>query len=77
MSRCCVKKQRRVSFASKEVIICAGSINSPQLLELSGIGNPKILNKHNINIEHENVYVGENLQDHIDQELFINPLDLI
>ncbi len=60
-----IKKQRESFFASKEVIICAGSINSPQLLELSGIGNPEILKKHNISIEHENVYVGENLQDHI------------
>ncbi|KAF5378241.1 hypothetical protein D9757_009134 [Collybiopsis confluens] len=50
--------------ATKEVILSAGSIQSPQLLELSGIGNPAILEKYGISVIHANVDVGENLQDH-------------
>lgn len=47
-----------------EVILCAGVINSPQLLELSGIGQADILRKHGIPLVHESPGVGENLQDH-------------
>ena len=52
-------------FANKEVIIAAGAIQSPKLLELSGIGNPLILEKFNIEVLHVLPGVGENLQDHI------------
>ena len=52
-------------FANREIIIAAGAIQSPKLLEISGIGNPKILKKHNIPIVNELCGVGENLQDHI------------
>jgi choline dehydrogenase len=51
--------------AKKEIIICAGSIASPQLLELSGIGNKSLLEKHGINCLVDNPNVGEHLQDHI------------
>ncbi|WEW61529.1 hypothetical protein PRK78_007019 [Emydomyces testavorans] len=51
--------------ASKEVIISAGSVQSPQLLELSGIGNPKILEVAGIQTKVCNPNVGENLQDHL------------
>ena len=51
--------------AKKEVIVSAGSINSPQLLMLSGIGPPDQLKKHNINILHNSPAVGQNLQDHL------------
>ncbi|EWC46764.1 hypothetical protein DRE_04009 [Drechslerella stenobrocha 248] len=50
--------------ATKEVILSAGAFGSPQILELSGIGNPNILNSHNIPTLVENPNVGENLQDH-------------
>ncbi|MCJ1385955.1 hypothetical protein MMC17_009080 [Xylographa soralifera] len=50
--------------AKKEVLLCAGVFQSTQLLELSGIGNPEVLRKHNIDVVVENVHVGENLQDH-------------
>ncbi|KAL8950024.1 MAG: hypothetical protein Q9222_003918, partial [Ikaeria aurantiellina] len=50
---------------SGEVILCAGSVQSPQLLELSGIGNPKILEAAGIPIKVANPAVGENLQDHL------------
>lgn len=51
--------------ATKEVILCAGSVQSPQLLELSGIGNPDILSKAGIPLKVRNPNVGENLQEHI------------
>lgn len=49
----------------KEVILAAGVFGSPQILELSGIGNPKVLQKHGISLLYANKSVGENLQDHI------------
>lgn len=51
--------------AAKEVILCAGSTQSPQLLELSGIGNPAILAKAGVVTKVASPMVGENLQDHI------------
>lgn len=50
-------------YASKEVILSAGSLRSPGLLELSGIGNPNILDQHDIPIKVNISAVGENLQD--------------
>ena len=52
--------------ASKEVLICAGSIGSPQLLQLSGIGPTKVLNDAGVDVLHELPGVGENLQDHLE-----------
>lgn len=54
-----------------EVIICAGSVQSPQLLELSGIGDPHILKAAGINVKVNNPNVGENLQDHMSECLNI------
>ena len=51
--------------ASKEVILCGGAINSPQILELSGVGNPEILEENNITPIHKLMGVGENLRDHL------------
>lgn len=51
--------------ARLEVIIAAGALNSPRVLELSGIGNPDILKSHDIPVMIENPFVGENLQDHL------------
>ncbi|OCL04181.1 GMC oxidoreductase [Glonium stellatum] len=48
----------------KEVIICGGTINSPQILELSGIGSASLLQKHGVNVVYDNPNVGENLNDH-------------
>ena len=49
----------------KEVILAAGAFGTPQLLELSGIGDATLLRKHGIDIIYDNAAVGENLQDHI------------
>ncbi|KAF3761232.1 alcohol oxidase [Cryphonectria parasitica EP155] len=51
-------------LATHEVILAAGAIKTPQLLELSGIGNKDILAKHGIDCLVDNPNVGENLQDH-------------
>ncbi|HSW11448.1 MAG TPA: choline dehydrogenase [Solimonas sp.] len=52
--------------ASREVILCAGSFQSPQLLMLSGIGPREELARHGIPLRHELPGVGQNLQDHLD-----------
>ena len=51
--------------ASREVVVSAGSINSPQLLELSGIGRPEVLKAAGIEVRHALPGVGENLRDHL------------
>jgi choline dehydrogenase len=50
--------------ANKEVLICAGSVKSPHILELSGIGNPEILQPLGISVQHALPGVGENYRDH-------------
>jgi len=49
-----------------EVILCGGSINSPQLLQLSGVGNASELEALGIPVVHDLPGVGENLQDHLE-----------
>ena len=49
-----------------EVIVCGGSINSPQLLQVSGIGDGKLLKQAGIRPLHELGGVGQNLQDHLE-----------
>ncbi|KAK9425319.1 putative Glucose-methanol-choline oxidoreductase N-terminal domain-containing protein [Seiridium unicorne] len=50
--------------ARTEVILAAGAFQSPQILELSGISDRKLLERHNIPVISENPHVGEYLQDH-------------
>jgi len=51
--------------AEKGVILCGGAINSPQLLQLSGIGAAALLARHGIEVVAESPAVGRNLQDHL------------
>ncbi|TPI65417.1 choline dehydrogenase [Mesorhizobium sp. B3-1-3] len=51
--------------AGREVILCGGSINSPQLLQLSGIGPSALLGNLDIPVIHANDNIGANLQDHV------------
>lgn len=51
-------------YVKKEVILCGGVINSPQVLELSGIGRPEVLERAGIESKVALPGVGENLQDH-------------
>lgn len=59
------KNKIQIARSQKEVIIAAGALQSPKLLELSGIGNPEILNKYGIPLIHSIDGVGENLHDHL------------
>ena len=54
----------REARAACEVVVSAGTINSPQLLELSGIGQPERLRNLGIEVRHALPGVGENLRDH-------------
>jgi choline dehydrogenase/4-pyridoxate dehydrogenase len=56
--------QRRTVRAEREVILCGGAINSPQVLMLSGIGDPQALAAHGIPVTVPLPGVGQNLQDH-------------
>ncbi|KAI1412734.1 putative GMC oxidoreductase [Hypoxylon sp. FL1857] len=54
----------RTVYAAKEVILAAGALQSPKILELSGIGNAEILERHGIKVVENLPQVGENLHDH-------------
>ena len=54
-----------IADAQCETILAAGAINSPQLLQLSGIGPGRLLEKHGVDVRHDLPGVGENLQDHL------------
>ncbi|KAI9666704.1 MAG: hypothetical protein M1821_004640 [Bathelium mastoideum] len=56
---------QKIFRARMEVILCAGTFQSPQILELSGIGDPKLLSSLGISSVIDNPFVGENLQDHL------------
>jgi choline dehydrogenase len=51
--------------ADREVILSAGTVGSPQLLQLSGIGPAELLNRHGITLVRDSQAVGRNLQDHL------------
>jgi choline dehydrogenase-like flavoprotein len=55
----------RTVSARREVVLAAGSIGSPQILQLSGVGPGSLLRKYGIEVRHELPGVGENLQDHL------------
>lgn len=55
----------RVVRATREVVLCGGAVNSPQLLMLSGIGDAEQLRAHGIPVVHNAPEVGANLQDHL------------
>ncbi|MDF1481076.1 GMC family oxidoreductase [Extensimonas sp. H3M7-6] len=53
------------AHAARELILSAGAVNSPQLLQLSGIGPGALLQRHGIAVLHDLPGVGANLQDHL------------
>ncbi len=68
--RCCgaevaTPQGLRQARAAREVVLSAGAIGSPQILQLSGIGPGALLHRHGIEARHELPGVGENLQDHL------------
>ena len=56
--------ERKVANAAKEVILAGGAVNSPQLLQLSGVGPGMLLSQYGIPVVSDRPGVGENLQDH-------------
>ena len=58
------RSPQRSVLARKEVILCCGAINTPKLLQISGVGPGKLLQSLNIPLVHEMAGVGENLRDH-------------
>jgi len=58
--------RRVIARAAREVILCGGAINSPQLLKLSGVGPARELKAHGVDVVHDLPGVGENLQDHLE-----------
>ena len=50
---------------ARELVLSAGSVNSPQILQLSGIGPASLLRQHGVDVQHDLPGVGENLQDHL------------
>jgi len=63
----CYRRDGKILFqrALKEVILASGAIESPKLLQLSGIGAASLLQSHGIDVRLDNPNVGENLQDHL------------
>jgi choline dehydrogenase-like flavoprotein len=59
--------------ARREVIVCAGAVDSPQLLMLSGIGPAEHLKRHGIPVKVDLAGVGQNLQDHLNITLIYKP----
>jgi choline dehydrogenase len=57
--------RRGVVRARREVVLCGGTLNSPQLLMLSGIGDHQQLRRHGIDVVHHSPQVGKNLRDHL------------
>ncbi len=60
-----LKGRHHRAHAGREVVLSAGAIGTPQILELSGIGDPDRLSEHGLTPRHALPGVGENLQDHL------------
>ena len=61
-----VEGQVKTAYADAEVLLSAGAVQSPHILQLSGIGAEADLSPHGIKVQHELNGVGANLQDHLD-----------
>jgi choline dehydrogenase len=62
-------RTKRVAYADAEVLVCTGAVQSPQVLQLSGIGDPDELTAAGVGVIHPLKGVGKNLQDHLDMTL--------
>jgi choline dehydrogenase len=69
------RKQHRIA-ADKEIIMCAGALKSPHILQLSGVGNAQDLHDLGIDLQHELPGVGYNLQEHLDVTVSYGASDL-
>ncbi len=57
--------RHKIAEARREVILCAGAINSPKILLLSGVGDARTIEQHGINVVLDQPRVGQGLQDHV------------
>ena len=64
-----VKAGQKTLVTGNEIILSGGTINSPQLLQMSGIGDPSHLNTLGIDVVHELKSIGRNLQDHLQAQV--------
>ncbi len=60
------RHRKRASATANTVILCGGAINTPQLLQLSGVGNAKELQALGVDVHADLPGVGENMQDHLE-----------
>jgi choline dehydrogenase len=63
--------ERHTALARREVLLAAGAINTPQLLELSGVGAAQLLAQHGIPVVLDQPNVGEHLQDHLQARIVL------
>jgi choline dehydrogenase len=63
--------ERMLATVTREVVLCAGAIGSPQLLQLSGIGPADVLERAGVAVAHELPGVGRNLQDHFAARIIV------
>jgi choline dehydrogenase len=63
------KKQTQKAHATREVVLSGGAVNTPQVLQLSGIGDGETLSRFGIPVVMELKGVGKNLQDHLDASI--------
>jgi choline dehydrogenase len=63
--------QDQTATTTSEVILCGGAVQTPQLLQLSGIGPVELLKAQGIDVRHAAPEVGENLQDHIQMRTIV------
>ena len=69
----------RTTVRAGEVILCGGAINSPQLLQLSGVGPADLLRSAGVDVVHDLPGVGEHLQDHLEvyiQHMCLQPVSM-
>ncbi|MEO1470807.1 MAG: GMC family oxidoreductase N-terminal domain-containing protein [Pseudomonadota bacterium] len=69
------KGAEHTALAGREVLLAAGALKTPQILQLSGIGDPEDLKPHGIAVRHVLPGVGKNLQDHLDFTLSFRTRD--
>jgi choline dehydrogenase len=72
-----VGNEVRVAKARREVVLSGGAVNSPQLLQLSGIGPGSVLRDAGVEVVHELIGVGERLQDHLTGRVTIRCKDVL
>jgi len=69
------KNQKHTAVANAEVVLSAGSIQSPQILQLSGVGPADLLTRHGIEPIADSPEVGKNLQDHYQMRMIVSLKD--